>query len=101
MGKRLTHSLDFDSTLDHVARLPIPGLADWTLVYTPGEGDARTPRLVVAHSNAGKEALLREAWQGHPLMLPREHPVQVCLRSRKPVIRDACGAADLEVLCSR
>ena len=87
IGGRLTHSLDFDSTLGHVVRLPIPSLADWCVVYTPGDGDARLPRLVVAHADPGKEALLRAAWSAGPLALSREHPLLVSLHSRKPLVQ--------------
>jgi hypothetical protein len=94
-GRRLTHSLDFDSTLEHVVRLPIPSLADWCLAYIPGDGDARLPRLAVAHADPSKEALLRAAWQSAPVELQREHPLLVSLRSRKSVLHSPPLAGDL------
>jgi len=98
IGKRLTQSLDFDATLQHVARLPVPGLADWCLAYTPGDGDVRMPRVAVAHASPPKEALLRSVWQRHPVMLPYQHPVQVSLRSREPLLQPTCSPADVVAL---
>jgi GAF domain-containing protein len=99
IGKRLTHSLDFDDTLDQVARLPVPSMADWSLAYTPGDGDARMPRVALAHASPAREELLRGIWQRHPVMLPHQHPIMVSLRSRKPVLQPVCSPADLDALC--
>jgi len=95
IGGRLTRSLDFDSTLGHVVRLPIPSLADWCAVYTPGDGDARLPRLMVAHADPGKEAPLRAAWSAGPLALSREHPILVSLHSRKLLLHERWSPDDL------
>jgi GAF domain-containing protein len=100
MGKSLTRTLDFDATLDEVARLPVPQLGDWCLVYAPGDGDVRPQRLVTAHVDANADILLREMYQRPGLVLPRDHPVQVSLRTRKPVVRESCTALDLELMCA-
>lgn len=99
MGKSLTRTLDFEATLDEVARLPLPALADWCVVYTPGDGDSRPRRLAAAHVVEAAEVLIRDAYQSNAVVLPREHPLQVSLRTRKPLARQACTALDFELLC--
>jgi GAF domain-containing protein len=99
VGKRLTHSLDFDATLEHVAQLPIPALADWCLVFTPEDGDVRPPRMLAAHRSAAKQARLRQAWPTERVILPRQHPLHISLRSRQPVVLEACSPFDLESMC--
>jgi GAF domain-containing protein len=104
----LTSSLDYDATLRQVARLPIPGLADWSVVYVPHDGDARVGRMVVAHSRATAQRKLQTLWQREPLELPRQHPLADCLRTRSPLAFSDCPpdallnftwrAADAEVL---
>ena len=38
-GEVLSSSLDYELTLQRVARLAVPDLADWCAVYILGEGD--------------------------------------------------------------
>ena len=95
---RLPASLDFDATVEHVARAPLPDLADWCVAFTPADGDVRMPRMVVAHTNPAKEGLLRAAWQGRSVSLPRSHPLLAAVSSRKPVVRGVCSPDDLKTL---
>jgi GAF domain-containing protein len=97
----LTSSLDYDSTLREVARLPIPRLADWSVVYVPHDGDARVGRLVVAHSRVSAQQRLQTIWKRQPLDLPRNHPLANCLRTREPVALPDCTADILETLTWR
>lgn len=85
MTWRFTDSLDFDVTLEHIARSPLPDLADWCVAYTPGDGDVRVPRILVAHANSDKEDLLRSLFPAHPLTLPRSHPLLMGMAGRKPL----------------
>ena len=39
-GHALSSSLDYEQTLQRVARLTVPGLADWCAVAMRGDGDA-------------------------------------------------------------
>jgi GAF domain-containing protein len=86
----LTSLLDYDATLRQVARLPIPRLADWSVVYVPHDGDARVGRMVIAHSRATARRQLQTLWQREPLELPRRHPLADCLRTRSPVAFSDC-----------
>ncbi|HEX8848485.1 MAG TPA: ATP-binding protein [Gemmatimonadaceae bacterium] len=64
-GSVLTSSLDYETTLKSVARLVVPRLADWCVVYVLDEtdgpgGSPAIRRLATAASDPDKEALLRE-----------------------------------------
>ncbi|NUO63475.1 MAG: response regulator [Gemmatimonadaceae bacterium] len=64
-GAVLASSLDYETTLKSVARLVVPQLADWCVVYVLDEtdgprGSPAIRRLATAASDPEKEALLRE-----------------------------------------
>ena len=86
----LTSSLDYDAILHQVARLPIPTLADWCIVYVPDDGGALPARLVLAHARPAKEALLRKVWGREWSILPDEHPIAESLRKRVPIVVSDC-----------
>jgi PAS domain S-box-containing protein len=71
-SRALVLSLDFETTLQNVARLAIPTLADWSVVYlvdeppTP-ESLGRIRRVAVAHVDPAMEELARELDQRFPL----------------------------------
>ncbi|MFL5608589.1 MAG: ATP-binding protein, partial [Gemmatimonadaceae bacterium] len=65
-GRVLTESLDFRITLNAVARLVTPALADWcTVVLRNGEGALET--LAVAHADPEKVAWAREVGERYPI----------------------------------
>jgi GAF domain-containing protein len=84
-------SLDYDETLRMVARLPIPRLADWSMLYIPHDGDALVGRLVVAHPRAMAQRQLDRIWRREPLELPNRHPLADCLRKRSPLALSDCS----------
>ena len=55
-GQELSSSLDYEQTLQRVAQLTVPSLADWCGVAMCGEGDALA-QVAVAPVGAAKEAL--------------------------------------------
>ena len=57
-GELLSSSLDYEQTLQHVARLAVPALGDLCIVDMVEDGHLR--RLAMAHVNPGKAALLEE-----------------------------------------
>jgi signal transduction histidine kinase len=61
----LASSLDFEETLQSVARIVVPALADWSAVHlaTPG-GTAEL--LTACHTDPAKEALVRELQRRYP-----------------------------------
>jgi serine phosphatase RsbU (regulator of sigma subunit)/PAS domain-containing protein len=65
VGKVLASSLDHDQTLQQVAELAVPQLADWCAVSLPdGRGYLRT--VAVAHTNPDKVAFARLVSEQYP-----------------------------------
>jgi PAS domain S-box-containing protein len=58
-GTTLSASLDYEGTLEGIARLVVPELADWCLVDVLEE-DGSVKQLAAAHADPGKKALLRQ-----------------------------------------
>jgi PAS domain S-box-containing protein len=58
-GTTLSASLDYEATLEGIARLVVPELADWCLVDVLEE-DGSVKQLAAAHADPGKKALLRQ-----------------------------------------
>ncbi|MBV9194134.1 MAG: SpoIIE family protein phosphatase [Solirubrobacterales bacterium] len=63
-GRVLSSSLDYEQTLQRVAQLAVPALADWCGV-TIREGDVLR-QVAVAHSDPAKVALAREFGERYP-----------------------------------
>ena len=58
-GTTLSASLDYEATLEGIARLVVPELADWCLVDVLEE-DGSVKQLAAAHADPGKKVLLRQ-----------------------------------------
>ena len=58
-GAALSSSLDYEATVARVARVVVPGFADWCLVDVLDEAGS-SKQLAAAHADPGKERLLRE-----------------------------------------
>jgi len=69
----LASSLDFDETLSALARVAVPRLADWCVIYIVGAGGS-IERRAVEHAG-GRQDVVRAILASHPL-LP-EAPVGV------------------------
>jgi PAS domain S-box-containing protein len=67
-SKELSSSLEYQHTLQRVAQLAVPGLADWCGVSIRGEGD-QLKQLAVAHVDPEKVALVTEIGERHPSRL--------------------------------
>jgi len=63
-GRVLVSSLDYEATLDSVARLAIPRLADFCTVFIV-EDDGRSRRVVLAHADPDVERRLRDLLSRH------------------------------------
>ncbi|MDX6554007.1 MAG: hypothetical protein QOD86_202, partial [Miltoncostaeaceae bacterium] len=64
-GEVLSSSLDYGETLQRVAELAVPELADWCVVSLPdGRGGIAT--VAVAHADPAKVALARELVERYP-----------------------------------
>ncbi|MCL1467673.1 PAS domain S-box protein [Argonema galeatum] len=79
----LASSLDYETTLAELARLSVPYLADWCIVYIIKE-DGAIDRLAVAHRDPTKEKLLLQLQSNSGLDSDRSHPVVEVLRTGKP-----------------
>jgi PAS domain S-box-containing protein len=58
---RLASSLDYRSTLEQVADLAVPSIADWCVFDLCGE-DGRYERLAIAHSDRAKAPRIRDIY---------------------------------------
>ena len=64
-GVLLDQSLDFDTTLADLARLTVPGLADWCSIDVPGP-EGRLRNVVIVHRDPAQEAAARSLLERHP-----------------------------------
>jgi signal transduction histidine kinase/PAS domain-containing protein len=81
----LNSSLDYETTLDQLAQIVVPELADWCSVHIVDDGDA--PRqLAVAHVDPTKVAWARELNRRYPPRPDATTGVPNVLRTRTPEI---------------
>jgi PAS domain S-box-containing protein len=64
-GSLLASSLDYRTTLAHLARLAVPVVGDWCAVDMVREGE-RIQRLAVAHVDPEKVRIANELWERNP-----------------------------------
>lgn len=84
----LDHSLDFRETLDRLAALTVPELAELTVIdLVDEEGAIHT--AVAASEEPGRARDVEAMRSAHPLGLTSSHPVAQVLRSRQPVLLPA------------
>jgi PAS domain S-box-containing protein len=70
-GETLVSSLDYESTLETVACLAVPALADWCVVDMLDTNTAALRRVALAHADPSKVRLARELHDHHPPSQPR------------------------------
>lgn len=85
-GRLLAGSLDFDTTLESIARLIVPAVADWCVIDLL-EGD-RVRRAVVVPADPAKNTWAQELREHYPVALdvPENIVVRV-VRSGRPDLR--------------
>jgi len=83
-GKQLSASLDRDTILREFARLVVPRLADWCVIYLLGPDD-RIRRHEIAHVDPGTEELLRRLGDE---LIPAggRHPIAEVMASGRAVL---------------
>jgi PAS domain S-box-containing protein len=79
----LAGSLDYEATLESVARLAVPRLADYCIVDLL-DTERATRAVAVAHRDPAKEALAREMRSRFPPDPDRAHPVWEAFRTGRP-----------------
>jgi PAS domain S-box-containing protein len=87
-GELLASSLDYERTLQQVADLAVPQLADWCAVSLPdGHGYIRS--VAVAHTDPEKVALARLIGERYPTRMDAPTGAAEVLRTGEPQIVDA------------
>jgi PAS domain S-box-containing protein len=82
----LTSSLDHAATLQMLARLAVPEIADWCGVHVVEAGGA-IECVAIAHADPAMEALARDLMARHPLRPTSKYGVPAVLRSARSVLR--------------
>jgi PAS domain S-box-containing protein len=82
-GEVLASSLDYETTLESVARLAVPALADWCIVDMLEDGES-IRQLAVAHADPEKADLARELRRRYPPTPDRGHPIVRVLETGQP-----------------
>jgi serine phosphatase RsbU (regulator of sigma subunit)/PAS domain-containing protein len=67
-GTRLDRSLDFERTVQTLAKIPVPWLADWCAVYQVAE-DGSIRQAAIAHADASKEEIGQEIDRRYPFKI--------------------------------
>ena len=83
-GSALASSLDYEATLQRVARLTLPALADWCIVDLL-EGD-EIHRVAVAARREDSQRALEELRRSYEPTLDSPQPAAQALREREPVL---------------
>ena len=84
-GELLASSLDIDTTLKSVARLIVPEVADWCVVFVVNE-DGRLVREAIAHRDADIEKALHDCVLLQPVTNPGHPVLQVMARGEAVTI---------------
>jgi PAS domain S-box-containing protein len=84
-GRELASSLDFEQTLQRVARLAVPVLGDWCRVAIRGTGNT-LDQVAIAHADPAKVALARDLAQRHPMRTTGRTGAARVIRSGEPLL---------------
>lgn len=90
-GALLSSSLDYATTLAQVARLTVPALADYTIVYLADAG-GQIVRSASVHRNPEQERLLAELDQRYSIDAHADIPLTEVLSTGRSVLRHEVGA---------
>jgi PAS domain S-box-containing protein len=80
----LAGSLDYETTLQSVARLVVPHMADLCIVDLALDGQVR--KVAVAHADPSKEELLHTLQRNYAPAIESNHPAAVVMREGKPAV---------------
>ena len=79
----LAGSLDVTVTLETVAHLSVPQLADWCFIEMLGD-DGRIVPVAIAHRDPGKVSLVRRALERYPIDIQAPHGTGKVIRTGEP-----------------
>jgi PAS domain S-box-containing protein len=92
-GEILATSLDYETTLDQVAALVVPAMADWCIVDVVDEGAIR--RVAVAAADPEKRAVLADLRDHYPPAWDSPQPAGQALRTGKAFLEPRFSGASL------
>jgi len=92
VSRILAESLEYEKTLENVAKSAVPDIADWCAVRILAD-DGTTMRIADVHSDPSREAMLKEMVENFP---PTEDfgPNKVIREGKADFIPDTSGLAD-------
>lgn len=90
----LASSLDYEATLQGVAEVAVPGLADWCGLDVPGPGGF-AQLVAIAHVDPDKAALARRMRARYPVPLDREQGIAPVMRGGPSLVRAHVSDAEL------
>jgi signal transduction histidine kinase len=96
-SRLLASSLDYEATLERLARLLVPALADLSVVDVVGD-DGEIRRVAAVHADPAKDEAARELAQRFPPARRGNHPVARALRSGRPELAGEISAEALETI---
>jgi GAF domain-containing protein len=94
----LAESLEYTTTLERVARLAVPFLADWCVIELQEDGGG-SRRVAVAHVDPAKEAVSREVRRRYPEA--QHDPASIAahvMRTGQPVVVHDISLAHLQAV---
>jgi signal transduction histidine kinase len=96
-SRLLASSLDYEATLQRLARLLVPTLADLCVIDITGD-DGEIRRLAAVHADPAKDGAARELVRRFPPDRRGHHPVARALRSGRPELASEISAETLEAI---
>jgi GAF domain-containing protein len=81
----LSSSLDYQTTLDSMARLVVPGLCDWCAIQMPNADNTHLAQVAVAHADPAKVQWARELNQRYPTRMDAPTGLADVFRTGKTV----------------
>jgi signal transduction histidine kinase/HPt (histidine-containing phosphotransfer) domain-containing protein/CheY-like chemotaxis protein/PAS domain-containing protein len=93
-SKLLASSLDYETTLVHVAQLTVPQLADWCMIHLVDE-DYALRRVALSFADPTKQPLAEELQRDYPLGINAPHSYPHVIRTGQPELIAEVSDQDL------
>jgi PAS domain S-box-containing protein len=90
----LASTLDYESTLQRIAKVAVPGFADWCGVDVPGPGGF-AQLVAIVHKDPAKVALARRMRALYPVSLQRREGIAAVMGGRSSFVRAEIGDDEL------
>jgi signal transduction histidine kinase len=97
VGVLLSVSLDYEETLNTVARLTVPRIADWCTVNLLHD-DGTIERVAAAHALPEKEIILRQIQRDSLLTPESDHPLSSALRAGRSILLESVSDEQLQAM---